>query len=57
MATARTPASSIRASRRCRSGASGVVRSKGTGSPSIRTPVVPITPGARPAARNTDSSR
>ena len=41
----------MRASSRCRSGASGVVRSNGTGRPSMRTPVVPTTPGGRPAAR------
>jgi hypothetical protein len=42
---------------RCRSGASGVVRSYASFVPPIRTPVVPITPGTRPASRNTLSRR
>ena len=51
MATASTPASRIVARSRCRSGASGVVRTSGTGRPSTRAPVVPTTPGRSPAAR------
>ncbi len=57
MATASTLRSAIRASKRCRSGASGVVIGSVSGSPSIRTPVVPITPGTWPLRRSTDSSR
>ena len=34
-----------------------MVRGIGIGRPSMRTPVVPITPGVSPAARNTDSRR
>ena len=57
IATAVTPSSAIVATSRCRSGASGVVLGKGSGRPSIRTPVVPITPGVRPSARRIASSR
>ena len=57
MATAPTPCASIRASRPWRSGASGVVRGNGSGTPFTRTPVVPITPGRSPAASKIDSIR
>ena len=57
MATIRTPAERIRASRRCRSGASGVVRASSTGLPSIRAPFVPMTPARDPDARMIASRR
>ena len=38
-------------------GASGVVRTSGTGCPSARAPVVPITPARNPAARTIPSTR
>ena len=57
MATISTPASRIVARSRCRSGASGVVRTSGTGCPSARAPVVPITPARNPAARTIPSTR
>ena len=57
MATAVTPVSRIRASRRTRSGASGVVRASATGSPPTCAPTVPIAPVRWPAVRNTASRR
>ena len=52
-----TPASRIRASSACSSEASGVVCSSDSDSPSMRAPVVPISPTRCPAARAIASSR
>ena len=47
----------MRRSRRCKSGASGVVRSAGSGSLPMRQPMVPITPVSFSAARQMLSTR
>ncbi len=57
MATVRTPASRMRASRGCSSVASGVVWGTGSDMPSMRAPVVPMMPERSPAAAAIRSSR
>ena len=47
----------MRASSRWRSGASGVVRTRGTGEPPTLAPVVPTTPAVQPAASKIEASR
>ena len=56
-ATLRSPASSISRNVRCRSIASGVVRTTGRTSPPIRLSTVPSRPGRRPAAVRIACSR
>ena len=57
MATPPIPSATMSASNRCRSGASGVVRSMPAGRPPTLMPVVPITPGVIPASRRIPSRR
>ncbi len=57
MTTVSTPRSAIAASSACRSGASGVVSALGMSAPSMRMPIVPISPAVRPPARSPDSTR
>ncbi len=57
MATVSTPARCIRASSSWSCGASGVVSSTGSATPSMLAPVVPMIPTGSPAARAIASSR
>ena len=54
---ASSPASRMRASSRCRSGASGVVSERGSRMPPMRASTVPSRPLLRPAASNMAASR
>ncbi len=56
MTTVSTPCSAIAASIACSAGASGVVSALGMSTPSMRMPMVPISPAVRPAARRPDST-